>query len=144
MNNAMNSSLQLASQILSYMMMLLKTSNLLSAGFFLNNFIYLFIWLRWKFVAVLAFSPVVASWGNSLVAVYRLLTAVASLSGSTGSRASGLQLSFSKPNDHQEAMRQSFPPQTYASEKDFLSARSIKFLKVLVAQSCPTLQPHEL
>ena len=41
-------------------------------------------------------------------------------------------------------MRQSFPPQTYASEKDFLSASSIKFLKVLVAQSCPTLRPHEL
>jgi len=59
------------------MMMLLKTSNLLSAV--LSTFIYLFIWLCWIFVAVLAFSPVVASWGNSLAAVHRLLIAVASL-----------------------------------------------------------------
>ena len=38
-----------------------------------------FFWLRWVFVAALGLSPVVASGGYSLVVVYGLLLAVASL-----------------------------------------------------------------
>ena len=76
--------------------------------------------------------------------VLQFLTCYMTLQRSFSEINHNVLVSFSKPNDHQEARRQSFPPQTYASEKDFLSASSIKLLKVLVAQSCPTLRPHEL
>ena len=51
----------------------------------------LFFWLCWVFIVARGFSLVVASRGHSLVVVQGLLTAVASLVGSTGSRALGLQ-----------------------------------------------------
>ena len=53
-----------------------------------NNFIYLFIWLRWVFMAAWAFSLLAGSRGYSLVVVCRLLIVGASLLLlSMGSRA---------------------------------------------------------
>ena len=48
------------------------------------TFIYLFIWLRWVFVAVCGLSLVVVSGGYPFVAVRRLLIVVASLVAERG------------------------------------------------------------
>ena len=50
-----------------------------SLHFFFKNIFKMYSWLCWVFVAALGLSLVAVSRGDSLVAVYRLLTAVASL-----------------------------------------------------------------
>ena len=51
---------------------------MLSYFFFFNNFIYLYFWLCWVFVAVLGFSLVAVSGGYSLVAMHGDLMVAAS------------------------------------------------------------------
>ena len=50
-----------------------------SLHFFFKNILKMYSWLCWVFVAALGLSLAAVSRGDSLVAVYRLLTAVASL-----------------------------------------------------------------
>ena len=48
-------------------------------SFFLNIYLFIYLWLRWVFVAACGLSLVATSEGYSFVAVHRLLIAVASL-----------------------------------------------------------------
>ena len=53
--------------------------------------LFIYLWLRWLFIAVRGFSLVAGSGGYALVSVRRLLTVLLLWLRGTGSRVSGLQ-----------------------------------------------------